>query len=99
MNLRHLLTLLGILFFAIFITAKNGLLVNEKISFILSSDYLFYMSVFFIFMGYYLSITDKKTKDSVSGDSTPGLGKKKNLLSGKQHNDDSGGFDGGGGGD
>jgi len=60
MQLRHLLSLCGILFFLIFITAKNGLLVNEKISFILSSDYLFYMSVFFIFMGYYLSTDDKK---------------------------------------
>ena len=60
MKLKHLLTLCGILSFAIFLTAKNGLLVNERISFIFSSEYLFYLSVFLMFMAYYFFIQDNK---------------------------------------
>lgn len=97
MQLKHLLSLCGIIFFAIFIVAKNGLLINERVSFILSSDYIFYMSVFFIFMGYYLSTTGKKEKDTASGDPSPGLGGKKNSLFGKNDHQNSGDFDGGGG--
>ena len=79
MQLRHFLLLCGLIFFAIFIIAKNGLLINDRVSFILSSDYIFYMSVFFIFMGYYLSITDKNEIDSASDDTTPDLEDKKNV--------------------
>ena len=92
MNHRHFLTLFGFIFFVIFIIAKNGILINDKISFILSSDYVFFMSVFFIFMGYYLSTTGKKDKDSISGDPAPG-------SSGKSRHSDGVDFDGGGGGD
>ncbi len=67
------------------------MLINDKISFILSSDYVFYMSVFFIFMGYYLSTTGKKDKGSISGDPAPGSG-------GKSRHSDGVDFDGGGGG-
>ena len=63
MQRSHFLTLAGILLFVIFIIAKNGMLIDEKISFIFSSDYMFYMSVFFVFMGYYLPIAGKKEKD------------------------------------
>ena len=54
MRLKYFLTLCGIASFIIFIVAKNNLLVDEHISFIFSSEYIFYFSVFFIFMGYYL---------------------------------------------
>jgi hypothetical protein len=96
MKQRHVLSLCGIIFFAIFIVAKNGMLINERISFILSSDYIFYISVFFIFMGYYLSTTGKKEKGSASGDSTPGLGEKKNLIYDKNNHSDGGDYGSGG---
>ena len=76
MQQRHFLLLCGVIFFVIFIVAKNGMLINERVSFILSSDYIFYMSVFLIFMGYYLSTIAKKEKGSASGANNPGLGKK-----------------------
>ena len=96
MQLRHFLLLCGLILFAIFIIAKNGLLMNERVSFILSSDYIFYMSVFFIFMGYYLSTTGKKEKVTATGDSTPGLGGKKNLIYDKDKHDDGGDYGSGG---
>jgi len=60
MPLKYFLPLCGILSFATFIAAKNNFLVNERISFIFSSEYIFYLSVFLIFMGYYLSTVHKK---------------------------------------
>ena len=97
MQLRHFLLLFGLIFFAIFIIAKNGLLINERVSFILSSDYIFYMSVFFVFMGYYLSTTSKKDKVTATGDATPGLGEKKNMIYDKDQHTDGGDYGGGGG--
>ena len=96
MQLRHFLLLCGLIFFAIFIIAKNGLIINERVSFILSSDYIFYMSVFFVFMGYYLSITGKKEKVTATGDATPGPGEKKNLIHDKDQHTDGGDYGGGG---
>jgi hypothetical protein len=62
MQLKYFLTICGVISFAIFITAKNGLLISEKISFIFSDDYIFFLSMFFFFMGYYISLLDKKEK-------------------------------------
>jgi len=60
MRIQHLLFVLGALSFIIFVIAKNGFLVNEKISFIFSSEYIFYLSLFLVFMGYYLSNAKKE---------------------------------------
>ena len=72
------------------------MLINESVSFILSSDYIFYMSVFFFFMGYYLSTTGKKEKATATGDATPGLGEKKSLIYDKDQHADGGDYGGGG---
>ena len=60
MKLRHLLPLFGIIIFAVFIAAKNNMLINDRVSFIFSDNYIFYLSVFFIFMGFYLSTKENK---------------------------------------
>lgn len=62
MKLQHFLFLCGALSFTTFVIAKNNLLINDQISFILSSDYIFYISVFFIFMGFHLSTKEKAMK-------------------------------------
>ncbi len=60
MKLRHLLALFGVIIFAVFIAAKNNMLINDRVSFIFSDNYIFYLSVFFIFMGFYLSTKENK---------------------------------------
>jgi hypothetical protein len=62
MKLKYFLSLCGALFFSVFIAAKNNLLINDRISFIFSDDYVFYLSLFFIFMGYYISTKENKER-------------------------------------
>jgi len=59
MKLRHFLSLCGATIFVVFVAAKNNILINDKVSFIFSDDYVFYLSLFFVFMGYYLSTKEK----------------------------------------
>ena len=59
MKLKYFLLLCGAIFFTVFIAAKNNILINDKTSFIFSDDYVFYLSLFFIFMGYYISTKEK----------------------------------------
>jgi len=80
MNTKHLLTVAGILVFTLFVIAKNGLLLSPRLSHILSSEYLFYLSVLLIFIGYFLSTTKDKTTTHTSPDSTPGLGGKNSHI-------------------
>ena len=59
MKLKYFLSLCGLMLFVVFVIAKNGMLVNDKVSFIFSDDYIFYMSMFFVFMAYYISNKEK----------------------------------------
>ena len=38
MKLRHLLALFGVIIFAVFIAAKNNMLINDRVSFIFSDN-------------------------------------------------------------
>lgn len=94
MKFRYVLIVVGFLTFILFVISKNGILQNNNISNLLSSDYIFYFSLALIFLGYFLSGTsDKKRKDSTMGDSTPGLGGKKSFDAHSSHDNGGGGGD------